>query len=933
MDKTWTDLQGGNWADPNAWSPSGAPGSADTALITSAGTYGVLIGQSETVGALAVSDPNATILVSELAGAPPTTFAIAGGMTLDAGTLELAGASHTGLGLGGSIYTIDTPATLALSGGIGTSAGAAGGAIAARIATLDLIGSQTIDNVTLVMSDSVELQASAGTTTFGPGFVLEQTGSLDGLDGSLINRGRIDFAGAPWVQIGGSQPSDLANDGTITTGPEEVLATLRDFANAGLLDIAGAFELNVAGSYANSGTIAVAAGATFDLTADTTLAGLGRIDNSGGEIGIGGTLDLGGGTLALAPGGPFSDLLLSGTVRGGTIAPAGGKLAVQSGTFDAVTYAGRLDLSALGTLATLDVVNGLSVQAGTVDVTGAGDTLQFLDSETLDHLTLNLGSAAGSDAALRGDPTGTLALGPDTVLNGAGGQMTVSADAFVNQGRIAEAGGVLGISATTTLTNAGTIVVGGTASGATLQAANLSNSGSIAIGAGDTLVLQSVTYDGQPAPAGFTNTGTIQMTPGSELVLDTSTTLARLGAVGGSGGTLEIAPRQNWFSSHTGGVLDLGGGTLVIGGASPFSELILDGTIENGVVLVMPGGTLDPAATSAETNVVQQAPCYLAGTRLRTPRGDVAVEQLAVGEDLLTAAGEAKPIVWIGHRQIDCRRHPQPQLVRPVRVRAGAFGPSQPQRDLMLSPDHSVSVAAADGSGKVLIPIKHLVNGLTVLQEPADSAHYFHIELARHDILLAEGLPAESYLDTGNRAMFVNAGPGPRSGGSEPVALHPDFWAKSWANACAPLRQAGPDVEAVRRRLLARARSLGRPSHGRAALHLMADGRAIAPASVQGRLHRFLLPDGTRDVSVATDMAAQLRTVCIGSVVLNGRVLDLASAAFGPGFHPMERGAGAAWRRADDRARLSLPGARGRLVLELLLRDGAPAREQSRLAA
>jgi hypothetical protein len=53
------------------------------------------------------------------------------------------------------------------------------------------------------------------------------------------------------------------------------------------------------------------------------------------------------------------------------------------------------------------------------------------------------------------------------------------------------------------------------------------------------------------------------------------------------------------------------------------------------------------------------------------------------------------------------------------------------------------------------MPVHYLVNGATVAQQAVDHAEYFHIELVEHDILLAEGLPAESYLDTGNRDAFA----------------------------------------------------------------------------------------------------------------------------------------------------------------------------------
>jgi hypothetical protein len=95
-----------------------------------------------------------------------------------------------------------------------------------------------------------------------------------------------------------------------------------------------------------------------------------------------------------------------------------------------------------------------------------------------------------------------------------------------------------------------------------------------------------------------------------------------------------------------------------------------------------------------------------------------------------------------------------PVALRPVRILAGAFASERPRRDLLLSPDHAVF---ADGA---LIPAKLLVNGVTIVHDTRRrEVTYFHVECAAHEILLAEGLEVESYLDTGNRAMFDSAGP------------------------------------------------------------------------------------------------------------------------------------------------------------------------------
>jgi hypothetical protein len=180
--------------------------------------------------------------------------------------------------------------------------------------------------------------------------------------------------------------------------------------------------------------------------------------------------------------------------------------------------------------------------------------------------------------------------------------------------------------------------------------------------------------------------------------------------------------------------------------------------------------------------------CYLAGTRIATQTGERAVETLAAGDLALTASGAARPIVWLGRRRVDCRRHPVPESVWPVRVVENALGSGRPHRDLFLSPDHAVFL---DG---VLIPIRCLVNSTTIARERRDEVTYWHVELDRHDILLAEGLPAESFLDVGNRGAFDNA--------AGPVMLHPDFAARVWkANACAELILGGPPLILAKRRV------------------------------------------------------------------------------------------------------------------------------------
>ncbi len=187
----------------------------------------------------------------------------------------------------------------------------------------------------------------------------------------------------------------------------------------------------------------------------------------------------------------------------------------------------------------------------------------------------------------------------------------------------------------------------------------------------------------------------------------------------------------------------------------------------------------------------EQISCFAAGTRIATPDGEADVAALQPGDEVLTHSGAAQKIVWVGWRDVDCRHHPSPRTVWPVRIRADAFGPGLPRRDLFLSPDHALFL---DG---VLIPVCHLVNGGSIAQVGRARVSYYHVELARHDVILAEGLPAETYLEIGQRTAFANGG--------DAVDLHPVFapdLSLHWeAAGYAPLVVAGPVLARVRQRL------------------------------------------------------------------------------------------------------------------------------------
>ena len=274
--------------------------------------------------------------------------------------------------------------------------------------------------------------------------------------------------------------------------------------------------------------------------------------------------------------------------------------------------------------------------------------------------------------------------------------------------------------------------------------------------------------------------------------------LTNSGAIIASGGLLAV----------TGSVA--GAGTLTI---APGATLQLDGPVQAGSTIAFASGGTATLVEYDDTQfpgtiVGQQSgdavlACFASGTRIATAADEIPVECLAVGDHVLTRLGSGSAaVVWIGHRQVHCRQHPRPAEIWPVRVRSGAFAPGVPRRDPGLSGDHAVFV---DG---VLGFRPHIDQRHHHRPTNRDEVSYWHVELPRHDVLLAEGLPCETYLDTGNRSSFANGG--------VCVQMHPALSQQGgeaiWeAAGCAPLRITGDEVERCLARLRRRAAGSGAP--------------------------------------------------------------------------------------------------------------------------
>jgi hypothetical protein len=145
------------------------------------------------------------------------------------------------------------------------------------------------------------------------------------------------------------------------------------------------------------------------------------------------------------------------------------------------------------------------------------------------------------------------------------------------------------------------------------------------------------------------------------------------------------------------------------------------------------------------------ANCFFPGTRVCTPSGEEAVENLAIGDLVTTIEGGAKQVRWVG-RQTVSTKFADPLRVLPIRIRQGALGEKLPARDLLVSPDHALLI---DG---VLVHAGALANGTSITRERdvPEIFTYYHVELDDHALLLAEGVAAESFIDNVDRMNFDN---------------------------------------------------------------------------------------------------------------------------------------------------------------------------------
>jgi hypothetical protein len=276
-----------------------------------------------------------------------------------------------------------------------------------------------------------------------------------------------------------------------------------------------------------------------------------------------------------------------------------------------------------------------------------------------------------------------------------------------------------------------------------------------------------------------------------------------------------------------------------------------------------------------------EPPCFLRGTHILTPAGDVPVETLRAGDLVTTVSGEDRPLRWIGFGRTLVTPRSRDRAT-PVVVLRHALSEFRPHHDLYITRGHSLYLEG------VLIPVEELINHRTIAWvDEARVVEYYHLELDSHDVVLAEGAAAESYREDGNSAQFQNVAT------RRPVQPMPPY---------APVLHDHPTVRRVWRKLSDRAGPLDMALTGDPDLHLLADGVRLDAEQIEARVWRFRLPKPVADLRIVSRSAIpsmlgiaqdQRRLgVALHGILLAQRGLRLEvgwdEESLGAGFHEPE---------------------------------------------
>ncbi|WP_215763948.1 Hint domain-containing protein [Gluconobacter sp. P1D12_c] len=580
-------------------------------------------------------------------------------------------------------------------------------------------------------------------------------------------------------------------------------------------------------------------------------------------------------------GSSYSSVYISsgGTLTAQTV-NSGGSVVVQSG---GTASGGTINAGGSAYFAAGAIMSGFTLNGGTVDtyvtpwfVTGgfvSGSLI--LESGVSDGGYQKLGTGVIIDVKSGASLSNSTIGASNTVSISAGG---AASGLVISGGGL----GVAGVTSNTTVISGGVMDVG---SGGNATGNTVSNGGYLYAESGSTIGTTTLQSGASlSAATGATISGTVTAAKGATLTIPTT-----------AGGTIDLQGNGNVGLTITGS----GNPTTVISG---FSEDKTAGTAD-GITLTnvktadvasvtypdadhvtftlkdVSAVTLNiigvqnvgyTLASDTSGDLVYEV-CFLADTLIAGPNGNIAVQDLALGDTVTSYRdGQAysSTVSWAG--KAHCVVRPEKaddEAGYPVRILENAIALGVPFQDMLVTSEHCLFL---DGK---FIPARMLVNGRSIYYDKSFTSYdYFHIETEDHSVIMANGALTESYLDTGNRRAFEQ---------KSNVFMFGQK-AKSWENdAAAALTVCRDLVEPVYRQIEQRAQELQFAVQAPAAttvtesdLHLVSDrGHRIQPLRTVDNRVMFMIPSDVSSVRIVSNSSRP--SDAIGPFVDDRRMLGV----------------------------------------------------------
>ena len=778
---------------------------------------------------------------------------------VSSGTIDylLAGSSISANVLSGGQQLVSSgavaSATAVASGGslVISTGGAASAAIVSGSVS---VNGGLASGLTVSSSGATGVVASGGVVS---GLTLTSAGKFVAIQSGTVSGGTVSGAGA-WLY--GSSGGTIAGV-TVTSGGQLNVNSGSTIVSNTIGNGGQYFEL--AGTLDSSTTNIFQSGADIKITSDG-LGNYGAVQNFSVGSGVGLRIQDGasGSNVTVSNGGT-ERVFNGGSTSGGTVL-SGGIVSVSGGgtAIDLTVGSSGQLLAISGSVGGNTTVNSgglLSATAGTVlsghitdQGTVSGGTLAsgaFLDATSGSAGSITVGNGASAFVAV-GDLRDTVVLSGGTVSGGLAG--SYSGNTTISNGGKLFGGEVHG---TLTVSSGGTVnqlwvTSGGKAqlqSGATLSSnITVSAAGSLNLASGAVMSAATVSLEngGQ---------ATIWADAGGTIIMGGSTNTGLVVSGLASGGTLSTV--ISGFDGTSGGASD---GVTIAGLSQANVKNVVNSSDGNSVTINLVNGspiTLNIPGIGQQQYVeftkdgMLFEVCFLAGSMLRTPTGERAVEDMAIGDEICVydwrnAAELTRSVKWVGHKKMVVRSHlPDDEAGYPVRILKNAVSDGVPYKDLLVTPEHCLFF---DGQ---FIPVRMLVNGRSIFYDRSFTSYtYYHVETDPHSVIWADGTLTESYLDTGNRSTFAQGGT---------LVLFGDKNVKTWEeDGEAALTIARHQVEPIFRNLEARAEYAGlgleAPQQklvNDADLHLVTEaGVALRRVRENNGHSVFMIPPGVQQV-------------------------------------------------------------------------------------